>query len=323
MVLLVALATLAISHWALSFRSRAVRNELKRTKGLLAGYRFKQGELTIDESNAHELNAIAIRRPLERSGSGFEWRIHVPPGVTAILSCSSTPRDARGPLPAAERIKLLDLSEGENLAHVSFDKMIGPDGEDKGWYVSAWRTAGYRIRVSGGKLGPVTSPMIYMQPLKNCDWLGKAIEELNYDQTGFLNQWSTTLNSPKRLLQFYQHRDGPEVNIWVEATNSEKRQQQQFGGDGPGSKPDDTSGPLPRRDKYSDMGHRTDDEGRFKIEGLVPGVTYSLGVGDWGARTFASIVQDMILQPGEARDAGDVRLEDLEVLRKRLGMDSE
>ena len=91
----------------------------------------------------------------------------------------------------------------------------------------------------------------------------------------------------------------------------------------PGPKPGDTSGPLPRRDKYSNSRHYTDDEGRFKIEGLVPGLKYSLGVGDWKARTYAFVVLDTVFQPGETRDVGDVRLEDIEVLRKRLGKDSE
>jgi hypothetical protein len=50
------------------------------------------------------------------------------------------------------------------------------------------------------------------------------------------------------------------------------------------------------------------DDGRFRVEGLIPGVAYDLGV-----RTadtlfdFDRPAKDLKLQPGETRDLGDVR----------------
>ena len=81
---------------------------------------------------------------------------------------------------------------------------------------------------------------------------------------------------------------------------------------------DDPGGPLPRRDDHSQGRHYTGDDGRFEIEGLVPGVEYYVDAYDKPTRTFAVILVDAVLKPGEKRDVGDVPLEDAEVLRQRF-----
>jgi hypothetical protein len=53
---------------------------------------------------------------------------------------------------------------------------------------------------------------------------------------------------------------------------------------------------------------RTDEAGRFSVEGLVPGLRYSLHVESEGAMFGKSLVfKDVTLEPGETRDLGDLR----------------
>jgi hypothetical protein len=55
---------------------------------------------------------------------------------------------------------------------------------------------------------------------------------------------------------------------------------------------------------------RTDPAGRFRIEGLVPGLRYSLNVMiESSISEGSNIFKDMILEPGETKDLGDVREE--------------
>lgn len=59
---------------------------------------------------------------------------------------------------------------------------------------------------------------------------------------------------------------------------------------------------------------RTDDDGRFRIQGLVPGLQYHLGAMEWnaklGGQTFTGyVVRDLSLEPGQTRQLGDVQLE--------------
>lgn len=64
-----------------------------------------------------------------------------------------------------------------------------------------------------------------------------------------------------------------------------------------------TAGPLPPGDIY------TDSEGRFEIEGLVPGVKYNVGIADSDTRMFARILTDTVFRSGEIKSVGDVQLE--------------
>jgi RNA polymerase sigma factor (sigma-70 family) len=54
---------------------------------------------------------------------------------------------------------------------------------------------------------------------------------------------------------------------------------------------------------------RTDDQGRFRIEGLVPGQSYTASaVGEEAMQSgFGVVIDRVVLNPGEARDLGDVR----------------
>jgi hypothetical protein len=54
---------------------------------------------------------------------------------------------------------------------------------------------------------------------------------------------------------------------------------------------------------------RTDDQGRFRVEGLVPGQSYNgNAVGEEAAkRGFGVVIDRVVLRPGETRDLGDVR----------------
>ena len=56
-------------------------------------------------------------------------------------------------------------------------------------------------------------------------------------------------------------------------------------------------------------GQKTDAEGRFRYEGLVPGQEYSANaVGDQAAKGgFGVVINRIVLKPGEVRDLGDVR----------------
>jgi hypothetical protein len=70
------------------------------------------------------------------------------------------------------------------------------------------------------------------------------------------------------------------------------------------------SGYKPSRDP------RTDEQGRFRVEGLVPGLKYNLA---WYDRNGAVLPEDgkwvglaftnLILQPGETKDLGDLKLQ--------------
>ena len=62
---------------------------------------------------------------------------------------------------------------------------------------------------------------------------------------------------------------------------------------------------------------RTDEEGRFKIEALVPGLKYNLAlVDERGATEFEQIKWEglvfarLVFQPGQTKDLGDVKLQD-------------
>src|SRR5207247_6888358 len=61
---------------------------------------------------------------------------------------------------------------------------------------------------------------------------------------------------------------------------------------------------------------KTDGQGRFQVEGLIPGLKYNLAQIDAeGATDFEQIrwpglaFRDLVLNPGESRDVGDVRLQ--------------
>jgi hypothetical protein len=86
---------------------------------------------------------------------------------------------------------------------------------------------------------------------------------------------------------------------------------------------DSAAGPLPPQDKYAGPRHYTDDDGRFKLEGLVPEVKYTVMIGEQGSRTVALILFDESFRPGETKSMGDVPLEDAEVVGERYEIDSE
>ena len=54
---------------------------------------------------------------------------------------------------------------------------------------------------------------------------------------------------------------------------------------------------------------RTDDQGRFRVEGLVPGQSYTAdAVGEEALNhSFGFVIERVVLKPGETRDLGDVR----------------
>jgi hypothetical protein len=65
-----------------------------------------------------------------------------------------------------------------------------------------------------------------------------------------------------------------------------------------------------RRSK-PDPTKRTDDEGRFRIEGLIPKLKYNLAQYEFGfpmGRFIGLAVADIVVEPGESRDLGDVTL---------------
>jgi hypothetical protein len=51
-----------------------------------------------------------------------------------------------------------------------------------------------------------------------------------------------------------------------------------------------------------------DPDGKFHIEGLVPGAKYRLQVVEGGYRLLGDITKDFTLEPGESRDIGDVKV---------------
>jgi hypothetical protein len=60
---------------------------------------------------------------------------------------------------------------------------------------------------------------------------------------------------------------------------------------------------------FSASGRKTDADGRFRYEGLVPGQQYSAhGVGEKAAQGgFGVVIDRVVLKPGETRDLGDVQ----------------
>ncbi len=60
---------------------------------------------------------------------------------------------------------------------------------------------------------------------------------------------------------------------------------------------------------YSHHQHRvrTDEEGRFRLDGLLPGTKYQAGVRTVGRRYSASVFADLVLKSGEVKDLGDVK----------------
>jgi hypothetical protein len=56
---------------------------------------------------------------------------------------------------------------------------------------------------------------------------------------------------------------------------------------------------------------RTDEEGRFRVVGLIPGLKYNLAKYEADTpmgRNVGLAFSDLVLQPGETRDLGDVTL---------------
>jgi hypothetical protein len=54
-------------------------------------------------------------------------------------------------------------------------------------------------------------------------------------------------------------------------------------------------------------GFRTDKDGKFRIEGLVPGMKYTLGTVDGSGAVAGVVFRDLTVKSGEAKDLGDVR----------------
>jgi hypothetical protein len=57
----------------------------------------------------------------------------------------------------------------------------------------------------------------------------------------------------------------------------------------------------------------TDAEGRFRIEGLVPGQSYNgNAVGQESQeKGFGVVIDHVVLRPGETRDLGDIRAREI------------
>jgi hypothetical protein len=53
--------------------------------------------------------------------------------------------------------------------------------------------------------------------------------------------------------------------------------------------------------------NRPDKDGKFRLEGLVPGLRYGMGA-RVGTRVVGDVFRDLILRPGETKDLGDVQL---------------
>ena len=54
-------------------------------------------------------------------------------------------------------------------------------------------------------------------------------------------------------------------------------------------------------------GTRVGRDGRFRIEGLVPGLKYDGGTGE-GFRYFVVLFHDLTVTPGEVKDLGDLKV---------------
>jgi hypothetical protein len=52
---------------------------------------------------------------------------------------------------------------------------------------------------------------------------------------------------------------------------------------------------------------RTDEQGRFRLDGLIPGLRYDLTYGKDNPSMSGSVLKGFIGKPGEDRDLGDVR----------------
>ena len=58
----------------------------------------------------------------------------------------------------------------------------------------------------------------------------------------------------------------------------------------------------------------TDGEGRFRIEGFIPGLKYNIAVREMiperdVPRITGRVVRDLILEPGQTKELGDVQAE--------------
>jgi RNA polymerase sigma factor (sigma-70 family) len=53
---------------------------------------------------------------------------------------------------------------------------------------------------------------------------------------------------------------------------------------------------------------RTDDQGRFRLEGLIPGLRYDLYYAKNISAVFDTMLKEFVGKPGEVRDLGDVRI---------------
>jgi hypothetical protein len=52
---------------------------------------------------------------------------------------------------------------------------------------------------------------------------------------------------------------------------------------------------------------QTDKDGKFRVEGFVPGMKYTLGTVDGWGRVAASVFKDLTAKSRETRDLGEVR----------------
>ena len=76
--------------------------------------------------------------------------------------------------------------------------------------------------------------------------------------------------------------------------------------DGIENKHPETHDILPGTDWNSDI--RVDDDGRFPVEGLVPGLNYG-ATSRTGFEAFGNLFMDVIVAPGEAKDLGDLKVQ--------------
>jgi len=58
-------------------------------------------------------------------------------------------------------------------------------------------------------------------------------------------------------------------------------------------------------------GQKTDKDGRFKIEGIMPGVKVGLATSKPGTIT-CTVVEQITMKPGKTKDLGDVKSKDLQ-----------
>ncbi|HEV3261593.1 MAG TPA: sigma-70 family RNA polymerase sigma factor [Gemmataceae bacterium] len=60
-------------------------------------------------------------------------------------------------------------------------------------------------------------------------------------------------------------------------------------------------GSLPTR------GLRTDKDGKFRLEGLIPGLKYNIGIMEEGYRITGTLPENLMVKPGEVKDLGNVK----------------